>query len=951
MTLNAAVALWVKPVATWVNITSDVVDNYNFSAGLPGSGATDLVARTGQLSFVLDNSSSTYTPGAVSALSGWKSGIPAKLVVTYDGETFIRFYGQISSINISAGIYDERTVEVTVVDWMDNAAKYNVSGVNITADQTADQVITTIKSGMPVKPISSDLDTGINTFPQSFDTVTTTTKALSEFNKIANSEFGYVYLKKDAAHGETLVFDNNQARNGMRQLDVLPMGSSETANLLAEDSTSLLAEDGEALNVNTPRSAIFNDGMFSDLKVTYGKGLVNRFTVKVEPKKEDTTPQILFSLQKRAKLASGILTHVTGAFSDPDGGKPITGKNMITPVGTTDYTMYTNWDGTGSNITGDLTIVATYSAESVTYDLTNGNTATGYVWVQARGYGVYPDYPVEYEATDGTSIAAYGDQSKSINQPYLQDIAPGALEAEKIVEREKRPHLEASEVSFIANKSDENMQAFLNIDIGSLVNISETQTGINGYFYVQSITATIIGEGSNSIIWFTWKLRQQYSLRNGLSLIPLVFSAANAYAIDWGQIPYLWNVNTRTISVWVNQSSRGTVNNTILAMTSGYAGWWLGITTAGSVQFVQCSSVTNGTWVGGFIPLGTVTNIVVSRNSANNANNPDFYINGVTSSPVVLSTPAGTIAEDGLYLTTGNYKSATFVLGGGFGGTINDVRIYDSVIGATGITSLYNAGIAGTQIASLDSVMQFQAPCIRAEYISDYVTNGIGNSWNLLDNCFGVVGKVIGTGLPSLPGTVTYTTQPTETDGIDNYMSDDALGGIITNYGTATTMYIGNSSGITVRGLLKFDLTKGTNSPPTNASVISATMYLTPVVDMSTSARTLNVYRCLRDWGELTSTWLTWNGTNNWSAYGANNTTNDRESTPLGSVAVSESLTLNTPVAITLNAAKVQEWINGATSNYGMVIRTDAEGADVYQWASSSHATAAYRPKLVIIYV
>lgn len=103
-------------------------------------------------------------------------------------------------------------------------------------------------------------------------------------------------------------------------------------------------------------------------------------------------------------------------------------------------------------------------------------------------------------------------------------------------------------------------------------------------------------------------------------------------------------------------------------------------------------------------------------------------------------------------------------------------------------------------------------------------------------------------------------------------------------------------------------------------------------------------------WAEAGVTWNKYNGTNAWGTAGADNTTSDRESSAIGTLSVGASPTLNTGMDITLTVSKIQEMVSCTFTNNGFVIRVNTESADDIQWATSDHATAGYRPKLVIEY-
>ena len=192
----------------------------------------------------------------------------------------------------------------------------------------------------------------------------------------------------------------------------------------------------------------------------------------------------------------------------------------------------------------------------------------------------------------------------------------------------------------------------------------------------------------------------------------------------------------------------------------------------------------------------------------------------------------------------------------------------------------------------------------------------------------------------------TYTSQPDATDGIDTFIDDSATS---TNYGTETRIAVGewNSGSSVCRGLLKFDFTKGTNPPPSNVTVLSATLYLYAVQDLTNNVRTIRAYRVLRNWVEGQATWNVYSTGNNWGTAGCSNTTTDRLATDMGNTSVANP---PTDITISLDTATVLGWINGTINNYGMLLKVDTETDDQTGWGSSDNATAGLRPKLVVEY-
>jgi hypothetical protein len=190
----------------------------------------------------------------------------------------------------------------------------------------------------------------------------------------------------------------------------------------------------------------------------------------------------------------------------------------------------------------------------------------------------------------------------------------------------------------------------------------------------------------------------------------------------------------------------------------------------------------------------------------------------------------------------------------------------------------------------------------------------------------------------------TLTIQPDATAGVDTSI-DSA--NPTTNYGTATAMRSGDETltANACRSLLKFDL----SGIPAGSIILTAILTVTLTEDRSDNARTKRVYRIKRAWTEAGATWNKYDGTNNWSTAGGFHA-DDCEQTDIGNTSFSATETIPSEKSLTLTAAKVQEMFTGAFTNNGFMIKTDTETDDSYALATSDHATASYRPKLVITY-
>ncbi len=184
----------------------------------------------------------------------------------------------------------------------------------------------------------------------------------------------------------------------------------------------------------------------------------------------------------------------------------------------------------------------------------------------------------------------------------------------------------------------------------------------------------------------------------------------------------------------------------------------------------------------------------------------------------------------------------------------------------------------------------------------------------------------------------TLSLQPDATDGLDTWMQDTVP---TLNFGTNVYVAVGHDVVRIYRQLIKFNL----SSLPSNAIITSAVLSLYLNQDLSANARTFRIYRQKRAWVESKATWLIYSTGNNWQTAGGFGA-DDCEQTDIGYRNMTATETLNEFKDFTLTPTTKLALDFGN----GWMIKADTEVNDAYGFASSDHATAAYRPTLVVEY-
>jgi hypothetical protein len=175
-----------------------------------------------------------------------------------------------------------------------------------------------------------------------------------------------------------------------------------------------------------------------------------------------------------------------------------------------------------------------------------------------------------------------------------------------------------------------------------------------------------------------------------------------------------------------------------------------------------------------------------------------------------------------------------------------------------------------------------------------------------------------------------FVIQPDSSTGVDNYLSNATT---TTNYGTISDLIIENTSTTQRRSIVQFDLTT------VPAKIADAQVMLYHSSGNSNSG-TYYVHRVTQSWTEGGSTWMTYDGTNNWAISGG-----DYDGTSEGSETISGSDDTWYSWDIT---SLTSAWKAGTYGNYG-VIFTSAVDSTWKGFYSSDYTTdTTLIPKLVV---
>lgn len=453
----------------WTDLTRDVLiePGVRIEYGISGAGPLDLVASSGRLTFSLNNSTSNsagvlgyYSLQHSARRSGFQLGISLRAsmrVDPYDPPWFRKFEGRLVSAEAIPGVQGMRRTSCRAVDWMNEAANTRIN-LATQINKRSDEVLSAVVAAVSRQPASLSFDVGATTFPYSLDN-SQNGSALSEIQKVCQSEYGRCYIRGGMYQGGILRFEKRTAR-----LTPLPI-------------------------------AIF-DGTMQDLSQSEDVSRIkNRVVATAHPRRVDAVDTtVLFAKpnQNNPAVAPSTPIKVTGRYTDPSNPSArVGGTNMRVPVATTDYLMNSAADGSGADLTAAFAVVATYSANQVEYLITNNGGSTGYVTkLQARGRGLYDYDPLDSVGVNQDSIDDIGESLVTVDMPYQSDVSATTAVAEYIVTAWSAPGSQDAEITLIPRNDAEHLLA-MSIEPGDALSIMEEVTGVNSVFYVQAVSIRI----------------------------------------------------------------------------------------------------------------------------------------------------------------------------------------------------------------------------------------------------------------------------------------------------------------------------------------------------------------------------------------------------------------------------------------------------------------------------
>ena len=193
--------------------------------------------------------------------------------------------------------------------------------------------------------------------------------------------------------------------------------------------------------------------------------------------------------------------------------------NPVTPVGTTDFTVNTAPDGSGTDITSSCTATllsgpSAYAGNSVIVTLYNNSVLTGYVtFFQLRAYTqVNSTLVTGARASDAASIAAYGLRRLTWDTLHIADFDTAQAQATRLLDLRK---LRLAHWTFLmTNATQSNLMQIIHRTISERIKVIHTPITLNSDFNIERWSLHIPHSGG-SYMECTWELQAATSQSPG----------------------------------------------------------------------------------------------------------------------------------------------------------------------------------------------------------------------------------------------------------------------------------------------------------------------------------------------------------------------------------------------------------------------------------------------------
>lgn len=736
------------------DISSRVVGTIDLDSGIKDYRDINRLASVGSLSFTIRNDDGAYT-NVASSLIGKKISITLT-VGTREKQVW---FGVISpKSDIDPGTWGPRRVTIKANDWVDVANSSRVGAIELAVFVTADEAIPTLLAATPLAPANTSLDNGFERFPNMFDGALKTTTVYSELDKITKSELGYLYLTfRDNAYGETLRFEDYLHRGSTHILSSVPSDVATPFFLKYHGNagaTGYLKYHGNAgetgkIKLSQAQAAAFgtnNTNSMRDAEWKSGENVVNQMSVNNIPRKTDASLVVLYRISSPIQIGTTKKLIIDGSYSDPNGGTLISAVEIVISV--SDYTFNSAADGTGTDLIGNLEVLFVKGAGGFHAELVNDGPAGYLTSFQVRGKGRYKYSRIETlrSNTESQTTLIKSVEADSINREYSANYDVSENFANMVLAQDRAPRKIMKTASFVANTSEHLMLAFMYLEAGDKVRITESSPLHTGDYYIQAVKASIMLGG---IVTFTWYLKEDIStICTPMAVLTNTQTGATENAINFGVLPYMSNLPAISYSFWLKVTDATDAVGYLIGKTADDGAGRRGnnvFLDGQKIYFRSYKTPNDGSWITTSAVITTADvwyHIVITYDNTTDLADPIVYVNNSVAAMTETGTPSGGTDDDSdidfiLFNAGRNPSEVETYDAVSYGHGLKDVRAYGRILSPAEVTTLYNGE---DDYTTVQTGLLFNGIFAPTDNIDDYIGTSISGDDLVLDIVHGAAG-------------------------------------------------------------------------------------------------------------------------------------------------------------------------------------------------------------------
>lgn len=389
--------------------------------------------------------------------------------------------------------------------------------------------------------------------------------------------------------------------------------------------------------------------------------------------------QDIWTLSDTPVLATGESRTIWASFTRES--STVGALDVVAPVATTDYTANSAADGSGTDLTADVSVSLTAFSQSAKITVFNDATSPAFITLlKVRGKPLVLSSPLfsEVSIPPGNRLFASDTRWRQTSTQANDFVNWASFFL---------PSKQAYPVIKLENRPDKQFEA----DLFDRVRLDMPSKKVDNTFVVGSIEHRWLNSNGQAVET-TLKLEPNLVVADVLEKISAEQSAAGTgHHINYGNIVQINNLTTRTMAGWIYPlDTTRTANMYFLSWNDTYI---LGYNAEFEriILFTRLSG-NMGVWVtpDNSVKLNTWQHVTVTHNRTTATDAPIIYINGVSQVLTTIEAPAGTVdSETNALFSLGNYYHPTVPYTRSFPGIYQDMRVYSRILSSAEALDLF----------------------------------------------------------------------------------------------------------------------------------------------------------------------------------------------------------------------------------------------------------------------